>query len=515
MNRFSLKIYAVLLIMGAAPLFASAFLLSEVLTFNNDLQTEAVDTLNDVSHFHRAWARSEASRVRLLGDLLAQSPQLRAVSKTPSAPQLEAAQRKMDQAVKDDEILIRAELIVDEQVLAVAQTPHPPPNNELKTKVRAWEVESDQEETRGAVAVKLTFGIDKTLAERYEALGQRRSLHRALAAVEDESEGSLSEVYTQVYFIILALVVVLTVGFSMLITTPLSRRVSSLAAGTERVARGDLTVKLPVKGKDELTKLTEQFNQMVTDLREARRSHAYVERMRAWQEVARRLAHEIKNPLTPLLLAIQQLDKTFDNYIDHPERYRAIVSEVVEIVTEEVDTLRTLVKEFSEFARLPSANPTPRDLWDFVEHTLRSNPQFQDQANIVEMGGPAVQAKLDPALMRRVLVNVVRNGIEAQQEAGQEEIEVALSLEIHEKKDIARVVVRDRGPGLSAEQEERVFTPYFTTKESGTGLGLAIVRKIMMDHGGDIRLQNRPDGERGAEVWLDLPIYHPSIQGKK
>jgi len=297
-------------------------------------------------------------------------------------------------------------------------------------------------------------------------------------------------------------VVVLTVGFALLITTPLSRRLGRLTAATERVAKGELDFSIPVQGKDELSQLTKQFNEMVEELGEARKAVTYLERMSAWQEVARRLAHEIKNPLTPLLLAVQQLDKTFDKYYDRPERYRQIVTEVVEIVTEEVDTLRKLVREFSEFARLPSASPEPREVWEFVTQTLRSNPQFYEMAKINEIEGPVVTARLDPLLMRRVLVNIVQNAIEAAVEAGNAPI-IEVSLEVVGEN--ARIRVVDNGTGLPAEGADRVFDPYFTTKAEGTGLGLAIVRKIVIDHGGDIRLLDRTDGTKGVEARIEVP----------
>ncbi|OIP43384.1 MAG: hypothetical protein AUK47_02745 [Deltaproteobacteria bacterium CG2_30_63_29] len=501
MSRFAVKIYAVLLIMGAAPLIASAVLLSEVLTFNKNLQDEAVETLDDVSHFHRAWATSEADRVSLIGANLSLSPELR----LPIATNEERIQQALERELGRYGVLVRAVLYDEGAELMAVGDQGERGLEGLKLRTRRWRVgqtvQPNPPDSSGRV-LELTFGIDMSLSDRYEDLGQRRQLHRGLSALEGEKDGSLSEVYTKFYYIMLVLVVVLTVGFALLITTPLSRRLGRLTAATERVAKGELGFSIPVQGKDELSQLTKQFNEMVEELGEARKAVTYLERMSAWQEVARRLAHEIKNPLTPLLLAVQQLDKTFDKYYDRPERYRQIVTEVVEIVTEEVDTLRKLVREFSEFARLPSASPEPREVWEFVTQTLRSNPQFYEMAKINEIEGPVVTARLDPLLMRRVLVNIVQNAIEAAVEAGNAPI-IEVSLEVVGEN--ARIRVVDNGTGLPAEGADRVFDPYFTTKAEGTGLGLAIVRKIVIDHGGDIRLLDRTDGTKGVEARIEVP----------
>ncbi len=532
-SRFSLKIYAVLLFMGVVPLLASAALIDDVLTFNQDLQNEAIATLDDVAYFHRAWAKAEAERVNLIGASLAREvdealalrhPQRPAAGALPAASLAQAATH-LRAAISRHEILVRAEVLDGKAVLIDVGPARMPPLDTMKIRLHTWRLASAEGEGHqllgregdledGQVGLRLTYGIDRSLSDRYDALGERRHLHRGLAALGGEQEGSLTQVYRNFYYIMLAMVILFTIGFALAITVPLSRRVGRLAQATEAVARGDLAVAVPVRGKDELARLTEQFNRMVSDLREARRSQAYVERMQIWQEVARRLAHEIKNPLTPLLLAIQQLDKTFDKYRDRPEVYRSLVSDVVEIVTEEVDTLRKLVKEFSEFARLPSPDTKARDLSDFVEQTLQSNPQFQEAGEIHWQGGPEAWVRLDPSLLRRVLVNIVQNAIEAAQGCAADPV-VAVAVETDPGQGVAHVLVRDNGPGLTDEQIERLFEPYFTTKEKGTGLGLAIVKKIVLDHGGRIALTNREGAQGGgAEARITLPLI-PSGQGAR
>ena len=162
----------------------------------------------------------------------------------------------------------------------------------------------------------------------------------------------------------------------------MTRRLSQLARVTQDVANGNLNAKVIVRGNDQLACLMSQFNDMVDDVRKAQESKAYIERMQAWQEVARRLAHEIKNPLTPIVLSVQQLDRKFDDYIDKPQKYRKLLDDVVEIVNDETKTLRKLVKNFSEFARMPIPETKSANLYEFVQQIVAQNIQFTEAANI-------------------------------------------------------------------------------------------------------------------------------------
>lgn len=363
--------------------------------------------------------------------------------------------------------------------------------------------------TRG-VHLVLMFAIEKAQNARYEQLGEKRYRHDAISAMQADETTRVTSLYQAIFFSIAALVFILAIGAAFFIAFPISQRISALTEKTKLLADGDLNAKVHVKGKDQIAFLMTQFNTMVDDVRTAQESKAYIERMQAWQEVARRLAHEIKNPLTPIVLAVQQLDKKFDDYIDRPQKYRKLLTDAVEIVNEETGTLHKLVKNFSEFARMPIPEKKDTCLYEFVRQTVEQNPQFAELAKRITIHEATENAAhahidIDHELMRRVLVNIIRNGIEAAQNAQFEpEIDIEVSHLENDAHHQLNIRILDNGPGLTDEQKAKLFMPYFTTKSDGTGLGLPIVRKIIEDHDGRIHLGNREDGQRGTQADISL-----------
>jgi two-component system nitrogen regulation sensor histidine kinase NtrY len=231
--------------------------------------------------------------------------------------------------------------------------------------------------------------------------------------------------------------------------------------------------------------------------------------MEAWREVARRIAHEIKNPLTPIQLSAQRLRRRFrDRFAASPED-APVFDECVDAITTQVDALKLLVDEFSNFARLPAANPKPDDLNRLVRETV-SSYEGQD--------GIALETVLDPELpiveidkeqMRRVLTNLLDNAIAAVREARDKgATPPAGRIQVRTQHDaqlaMARFEVADDGIGIRPDDRRRVFEPYFSTKKQGTGLGLAIVSRIVADHRGYIRVHDeRP---RGTRFIVELPV---------
>ncbi len=303
-----------------------------------------------------------------------------------------------------------------------------------------------------------------------------------------------------------------TIPISMLLgvalARQLTRRIDSLALATERVAEGDLTVQAPVEGADELTELARAFNRMVQEVAESRARIEFLNRMGTWQEMARRLAHEIKNPLTPIQLAVQECHRRYEG--DNP-RFRKLLDTTLEIVEEEVGTLRRLVTEFSSFARLPRASLLEGDLREYLgEQRDRLALGEVDEETPGALGSVAVTWTLpshplpvafDSMLLHRVLVNVVTNAAQAIQGAGKTSGEVQVN--VREEQNFVVIDVDDTGPGIPDELRERIFDPYFTTKSDGNGLGLAIVKKIVVEHGGSIDAMAGSLG--GARVRIRLP----------
>jgi two-component system nitrogen regulation sensor histidine kinase NtrY len=221
--------------------------------------------------------------------------------------------------------------------------------------------------------------------------------------------------------------------------------------------------------------------------------------------VARRLAHEIKNPLTPIQLAFQQLEARWRDTPGGDPAFGRLLGDAAEIVHQEVATLQRLVEEFSAFARLPDVRPEPADLSTFVAEFLRTSPQLAEAAEValVDAGGP-VPVALDAALMRRVLANLTDNAVQAARPA-----RARLHLGVARTGDRAVLTVADEGPGIEPWLRPRVFDPYVTTKATGTGLGLAIAKKIVLQHGGEIEVGERPGGGAAFTIALPLAVAPP------
>jgi nitrogen fixation/metabolism regulation signal transduction histidine kinase len=217
--------------------------------------------------------------------------------------------------------------------------------------------------------------------------------------------------------------------------------------------------------------------------------------------VARRIAHEIKNPLTPISLSADRIARQLERSAA-PEGIRRVLEECSQTILREVETVRTLVDEFSQFSRFPTAQPVPADLNGIVENALAV---FQDR-----LAGIRVHKKLaadlplvhaDPEQFKRAIVNLVDNAAEAMQESPVKDLLVATSASDGE---MVELVIADTGCGVSPEDREKLFLPYFSTKGRGTGLGLAIVNRILTDHNAAIRVvDNMPSG---ARFIIDVPV---------
>jgi two-component system nitrogen regulation sensor histidine kinase NtrY len=234
-----------------------------------------------------------------------------------------------------------------------------------------------------------------------------------------------------------------------------------------------------------------------------------VQRMAAWREVARRIAHEIKNPLTPIQLSAQRLRRRFrDQFAEQPESQK-VFEECVDAITSQVETLKLLVDEFQNFARLPAAKPQPDDLNRIVAEAIASYAGTDDVVFATELAPSLPTVDVDREQMRRVLTNLLDNAVAAVRRRLQESGEagpghVALRSVHDPLLQSVRIEVADDGIGIPQRDRRRVFEPYFSTKERGTGLGLAIVSRIVADHHGYVRVQeNQP---RGARFVIELPV---------
>lgn len=306
------------------------------------------------------------------------------------------------------------------------------------------------------------------------------------------AEGELRTAFLLAFLVAAAGVVILACVIGIRIGFGITRPLHALLKGTREMARDNLQYRIPNNRDDEIGVLIESFNQMAQDLVENRRKRVEAEQIAAWREIARRLAHEIKNPLTPIQLAVQQMR---DKYAGDDPEYQRFVTDCTEIVTEEVTTLRSLVEEFANFARMPSLSLAPSDLNKSVRRVVRLYPDARIHLDLAD-DQPLLE--LDSEQMRRVLINLIENGIDASGKNGQ------ITIRTHGDGETSVLSVIDSGPGVPIADRARIFQPYISTKESGMGLGLAVVRSIVEDHGGHISVTDAPTG--GAQFDLQLPI---------
>jgi nitrogen fixation/metabolism regulation signal transduction histidine kinase len=271
----------------------------------------------------------------------------------------------------------------------------------------------------------------------------------------------------------------------------IARPVRELAEGARRVAAGDLDIAVPVTTRDEIGQLATSFNAMTADLRGSRERLLQAERVAAWREMARRLAHELKNPLFPIQLSIETLRRVLDQEqrgeaVSGP-RFAALFRESSETIIEELGSLRKIIDEFSQFARMPRPQPAPTDVNALVEHTIALHRARADGVVVeTDLAAGLPPANVDRDLLARALGNLVANALEAMPGGGTLRVRTAA-----EPPGVS-VQVEDTGPGLDEEQRTRLFTPYYTTKRGGTGLGLAIVQGIVSDHGGRVQVESAP-----------------------
>jgi two-component system nitrogen regulation sensor histidine kinase NtrY len=341
----------------------------------------------------------------------------------------------------------------------------------------------------------------------YQRAGELVEVYQRLERGGGQVAGFFIVVYTG--FLLSVIVAALAVGIVM--ARRVTRRVSILADATRRVGGGDLQVQVPTDTADEIGELTGDFNTMVRDLRESRERIDYLQRVGGWQEFARRLAHEIKNPLTPIQLAIQEVHKS---YPGADAGFAKRLSDARSIIEEEVATLRRLTAEFSNFAKLPEASLAQADLNDFLRDASRSFEAIVEARNhaLRERGGGSIELQLelldrklpvriDNMMLKLCLDNLVRNAVEAMPALeGPQRVLVKLA----QLRERALLEVHDSGPGVSPADRLRIFEPYFTTKGDGTGLGLPIVKKVVLEHHGSVVCE---EGELGGAVFrIELPL---------
>jgi signal transduction histidine kinase len=277
-----------------------------------------------------------------------------------------------------------------------------------------------------------------------------------------------------------------------------TRPVVLLAEAARRVAAGDLGAKVEVESSDELGELAAAFNRMTEDLAQQKDRTLQAERVAAWRELARRLAHELKNPLFPLQVTVENLMRAKQKA---PEMFEEVFHEGTATLLAEINNLKTIIGRFSEFSKMPQPQRQPTQVNDVVRSVLRVfHAQLQEKNQVAvrtELADTLPEISADPDLLHRALQNLVLNAIDAMPEGGE------LTIRSATLSDGVEISVSDTGSGLTQEECGRLFTPYYTTKQHGTGLGLAIVQSVVSDHGGKISVESTK--EKGTTFRIELP----------
>ncbi len=289
-----------------------------------------------------------------------------------------------------------------------------------------------------------------------------------------------------------------------------TRPVQELARGAHEVSRGNWGARVEVHGRNEIAQLARAFNQMTQELTEQRERLVQTERVAAWRELARRLAHELKNPLFPLQTTVENLQRAREQNSD---QFNEVFDESTGILLAEIENLKKIVGRFSDFARMPQPELGPVNINDVVRGSVKL---FEAQFSAVgrppitlelhlEEGLPRIQA--DAALLHKAIENLILNAMDAMPAGG--------VLMLHTEKDTdggVSLEISDTGGGLTKEECDRLFTPYYTTKQHGTGLGLAIAQSVISDHGGRISVESETGV--GTSFHIHLPLRPPLRPGE-
>ena len=296
---------------------------------------------------------------------------------------------------------------------------------------------------------------------------------------------------------------VLVYCISYLVSRRITRPMAQLQQGVNEIGAGNLTYQIAVQSKGEVGELAAEFNQMALALNQSLEEHKAAERIAVWRDVARQLAHEVKNPLFPIRLSVENLQTAKDQ----PAIFDKIFDECTATIIEEVDRIRELIDEFHQYARLPIPDRHPNDLNDIVESVLKLYMELSQAQNItVERKlNQLPQLSLDQEQMERAVGNIVKNGIEAMAEGGTLTIQTFTTATENGRNIVLEV--QDTGCGMSEETQQKLFTPDYTTKSYGTGLGMAIVRRILTVHGGEIAVESKEDVGTTIRITFNEDTY--------
>jgi len=317
--------------------------------------------------------------------------------------------------------------------------------------------------------------------------------------VEEKSTG-IKISFAIIYLIVVTLLMFISISIAIRFSSRFFRSINNLIFASTSIGNGDLDIKVPeLKTDIDLEKLNKNFNLMITRLKKQQDKLIINERHEAWGSLARKLAHEIKNPLTPIQLTIDRLESKYSNQID--DKDKSNFKENLKIINNQIKQIGNLVNEFSDFARMPKPVLKNNDLVQELQDNIRLLSKIDENIKITfKKNAKEIILKSDKEQLSRVFLNLIKNSIESihQKAENINNFDKKITIEIDENNDHIRIIMIDNGIGFGIFKDKinDILHPYFTTKKNGTGLGLSIVNKIVNDHNGKINFIPIDDGAR-------------------
>ncbi|MDC0215555.1 ATP-binding protein [Candidatus Pelagibacter sp.] len=338
--------------------------------------------------------------------------------------------------------------------------------------------------------------ISKYLLESEEAIN-------FYYTVDDKTTG-IKISFILIYIVVVSLLLFLSISIAIRFSSRFFRSINNLILASSNIGKGYLDTKVPeIKTDQELETLNKNFNLMIDRLKSQQEKLLLTERHEAWENVARKLAHEIKNPLTPIQLTIDRLKNKYDKSFNLDEKEN--FNNYLKIILKQINQIENLVNEFSDFARMPKPTFQRNNIVDLIKNNISLLSEIDETIAInFNLINSELFIKCDSEQISRVFLNLIKNAIESIQEKTLKNTEFTkiIDIVIIEKSDYIIINITDNGTGFSSTNIKNIIKPYFTTKSKGTGLGLSIVNKIINDHNGSIKLESN---NIGAKIEIILP----------
>ena len=339
--------------------------------------------------------------------------------------------------------------------------------------------------------------ISRYLTESQEALS-------FYYTVEDKRTG-IQVSFILIYLVVVSLMLFLSVSIAIKFSSRFFRSINNLINASMSIGKGNLNTKVPeIRTDKELESLNKNFNLMIDRLKLQQDKLLLSERHEAWESVARKLAHEIKNPLTPIQLVIDRLNSKYSSLLNENEKLN--FNENLNVINKQIKQIENLINEFSDFARMPKPIFKEHDIIKIIKENILLMNELDNTVKInLKTFQKNVHINCDSEQLNRIFTNLFKNSIDSLNEkfVKKPDFSKKIDIEILKKDDYIEIIIHDNGIGFSNKNLNDLLKPYFTTKRNGTGLGLPIVNKIINDHNGMFKLFKN---KFGAEIKINLPI---------